>query len=228
MKFYFLPLVLLLLFGIKTSCQNSEMKKNGPVTKLYDNGKKRFEGQFRDGVPFGKFIYYYKTGQLQAEMNYSDDGIIATSTTYYENGNKMAEGKFINQKKEGKWEYYLNEKDNNIISYEHYRNGKLDGEMVTYYPNSMVPAEIVHFKEGFKDGKLLKFFSDSTIMTESYYTDNQPDSLFLHYHPDGSIYIKGYYNKGIQIGNWEYFNAEGKPISEEDFLRQEEVGDDSQ
>lgn len=220
---YKLLFFILFLFLVNTVASQNKKVNDGPVVKFFDNGKKKFEGQFRMGVPYGKFIYYYNTGQVKSELSFSDDGVIADNITYYTNGNKMAEGKYINQKKDGTWYYYLNEKGNSIISVENYKNGNLNGEMITYYPNKNIPAEIVNFTDGLKDGQLLKFFPDSTIMTESYYKENEPDSLFLHYHPDGNIYIKGYYHRGIQIGNWEYYNEDGKAMTEEEFLKQEEV-----
>lgn len=220
-----LLLLTLVIFTLSNLISQNTEVKNGPVVTHFDNGKKKFEGQFRNDIPYGKFTYYYNTGQVKTELNFFDDGVIAYSINYYTNGKKMAEGKYLNQKKDGLWLYYINEKENAIISKENYKNGVLEGEMITYYPNTLIPAEIVNYHNGLKSGQLLKYFPDSTIMTESYYSEDKPDSLFLHYHPDGRLYIKGYYKMGIQLGNWEYYNEEGEAISEEDFLRQEEVSE---
>ena len=214
---------LILIFVQVGFTQSNKEIKNGPVVKHYDNGKMRYEGQFRNDNPYGTFKYYFNTGQLKATMEYSDDGVIAESNTFYKNGKKMAEGRYINKQKDGVWLYYLNEKGNPLVSKETYEDGVLEGESITYYPDGGNPAEIVEYKAGAKHGKLLKYFPDSVLMTESYYYEGEPHGKFRHYHPDGKLYIKGEYYHGVQAGNWEYFDENGKPVSEEDFMRQESV-----
>ncbi len=214
---------LLFVFSVSGVSQTTKEIKDGPVVKHYDNGKKKYEGQFRNNTPYGMFRYYFNTGQLKATMDYSDDGVYAESITYYKNGKKMAQGRYLNRQKDGKWFYYLNEKDNPLVSMESYVNGILEGESITYYPDGGNPAEIVEYKNGNKHGKLLKYFPDSVLMTESYYHEGQPHGKFRHYHPDGKLYIKGEYYYGVQAGNWEYFNENGQRIPEEEFMKQDNV-----
>jgi antitoxin component YwqK of YwqJK toxin-antitoxin module len=58
-------------------------KREGPWKHMYTtNGKIRFEGNYTDGQPDGKHIYYY------------------------ENGNIREEGKYIFGRKEGDWKYF--------------------------------------------------------------------------------------------------------------------------
>ncbi len=204
---------------------NAAGKKDGRWVKYFDNNKMKYQGQFKNDIPYGTFTHYYNTGDKKAIVVFSDDGIIGNSTTYYKNGDLMAKGKYINQKKDSVWRYYLNEKNNQLISIETYKNGKLDGESITYYPDNGKPAEIVIYENDQKNGKLLKYFPDGLLMTESYYKNDQPDGDFKHYHPDGKIQIIGKYKNGLQQGNWEYYNEDGSQVSEEEFLKQEEVED---
>ncbi len=198
-------------------------KKEGKFVKRFDNNKIKYEGQFRNDIPYGKFLHYFNTGDIKAEVVFDDDGIIAYSNTYYKNGKKMAVGKFIQKQKDSVWVYYLNESGNPLISMESYVKGVLDGESITYYPDSGEPAEIITYVNGKKDGKLIKYFPDGVLMTESYYKNGMPHGDFLHYHPDGKIQIRGKYYEGVQAGNWDYFNEKGDPVSEEDFSKQEEI-----
>ncbi len=198
-------------------------RKEGKWVKYFDNRKMKYEGQFRNDMPFGKFIHYYNTGDVKAIVVFSDDGIIGRSTTYYKNGKLMAEGKFINEQKDSVWRYYLNEATNPLISTETYVNGELHGESITYYTETGDPAEIVVYEDGRKNGKLIKYFPDGILMTESYYKNGVPDGDFKHYHPDGKIQILGSYKNGLQLGNWKYYDESGKQVDEEEFLKQEEV-----
>ncbi|MFK5856805.1 MAG: toxin-antitoxin system YwqK family antitoxin [Bacteroidota bacterium] len=203
--------------------ENASGEKEGRWVKYFSNNKIKYEGQFHLGKPVGKFIYYYKKGGVKAVSEFSDDGIIANNTTYYENGKLMAEGKFVNQKKDGIWKYYVNQDTNALVSMETYVNGIIDGESITYYPNSGKPAEIVMFKDGKKNGKLLKYFPDGILMTESHYKNGMPNGNFIHYHMDGKVQIEGVYLNGLQIGEWKYFDENGKLVDEEEFKKQESV-----
>lgn len=222
--------ILIVLLAAFSLCQaqstnqlNDQGKKEGSYIKYYDNNKVKYEGQFRNGVPYGKFTHYFDTGDVKAVVMFSDDGIISHTTSYYKNGKIMAQGKYINKVKDSTWNYYLNEASNPMISTETYSNGLLNGESITYYSESGDPAEIIEYKDDKKHGKLIKYFPDGLLMTESYYEDGQPHGQFLHYHPDGKLQIRGNYYKGIQSDNWEYFDENGGVVSEEDFMKQDEV-----
>lgn len=202
---------------------NGSGEKTGSWVKYFDNGKVKYEGQFHKGKPMGEFTYYYKKGSVKATSAFSKDGTIAHNVTYYENGSKMAEGKYFNQKKDSVWRYYLDEDNNPLVSTETYVSGALNGESVTYYPDSGEPAEILILKDGIKDGKLIKYFPDGALMTESFYKDGLPEGKFIHYHPDGKIQIEGRYYNGVQAGEWKYFDEDGKPVDKDEFKKQEEV-----
>lgn len=198
-------------------------KKFGNWIKFYDNGKVKYEGQFRNDRPYGKFTYYYSEGQKKAVSVFSDDGIIAHNTTYFKNGKLLAEGKYINQKKDSVWRYYLDENSNPLISTEAYDHGILSGESITFYPDSTNPAEIVFYQDGKKNGPLVKYFPDGKLMTESEYKNDLPNGDFIHYHPDGKVQIEGKYSNGEQIGDWKYFDEKGNPVDKDEFMKQDEV-----
>jgi len=205
--------------------ETSNGEKEGRWVKHFDNNRVKYEGQFHLNKPYGKFTYYYKSGEIKAVSEFSDDGRVADNVTYYQNGNIMAEGRFINQKKDGIWKYYTEEADNALVSSETYSIGLLNGESITYYPETGKVAESVFFKDGKKDGKLTKYFPDGTLMTESYYKNGLPDGSFVHYHLDGKIQIEGDYAVGVQVGNWKYYDEEGKEVDEEAFKKQDGVGE---
>ncbi len=203
--------------------KNDSGEKTGSWVKYHDNGKVKYEGQFRNDRPYGKFTYYYSNGSEKATSIFSDDGIIAHNISYYTNGKLLAQGKYINQKKDSIWRYYLNEESNPCISSETFVNGVLNGESITYYPETGKEAEIVFFKNDKKDGSLLKYFPDGNIMTKSYYKDGSPDGNFVHYHPNGSEQIVGKYQDGIQVGEWKFYDENGKPVDKDEFTKEEEV-----
>jgi antitoxin component YwqK of YwqJK toxin-antitoxin module len=198
-------------------------RKEGEWIKYFENTKMKYKGQFHKDKPVGKFTHYYNTGEVRAVVEFSSDGITGRNTAYYKSGNKMAEGNYVNQLKDDVWKYFIDETSNSVISVEEYKDGKLNGKSITYYPESGNPAEVVMFSVDKKNGTLMKYFPDGTVMTESNYKNGLPDGEFKHYHPDGKIQIVGMYKDGLQSGNWQYFDENGSPVDESEFLKQEEV-----
>ena len=48
--------------------------KQGVWEKTFDNGKLRYKGQFKNNNPQGIFMYYYDSGELQAEKEFFHSG----------------------------------------------------------------------------------------------------------------------------------------------------------
>ncbi len=193
--------------------------KNGPWQSTYPDGSLKSKGQFKNDVPYGEFVYFYKSGKTKATMDYRDNGKIAYNTSLYESGQLMAQGKYVNQLKDSIWSYY-GDSANQLISTETYNMGVLDGKSITYYPGTSQPTEIVIYEKGKKQGPLKKYFPDGSVMTDGQYKNDQLDGPFTLYYPDGKIQLKGTYTKGSQTGDWKYYNDKGEEMDYEDFVKQ--------
>ena len=64
----------------------------GDVFSLYDDGKKKSEGAFKDGYYNGKWTSWYANGQKYTEGTFKDDYYDGKWTSWYENGQKYSEG----------------------------------------------------------------------------------------------------------------------------------------
>lgn len=196
--------------------------KQGKWVKTYQNGATRYEGQFRNNKPYGQFKYYSEYSNLEAVTNFSDDGVIAYTETFHENGQPMAKGKYINQKKDSTW-LFFSDVDGALVAKENYKNGVLDGESITYYPESETLAEVIIYKNGLKHGPYFKYFPNGEIMVQGSFKDDMPNGLFEVFYPGGKPEIRGEYQNGNKIGDWDYFAEDGTKMSEEEFKEQEEV-----
>lgn len=211
----------LLCISLAAQDQNqtdSQGRKQGVWVKKYETDTVRYKGQFRDNRPYGTFKYFYETGLKKAITTYSDDGIIARTTSFHENGKIMSKGKFINQKKDSIWLFY-SELDEKLLSSETYKNGLLDGPSISYYPDSGKPFEVVTYINGLKEGAFVKYFPEGEVMTKGSYKHDTLDGDFTLYHPNGRIQVSGKYENGEQIGNWKYFDEDGKEEQFEDFKK---------
>ncbi|PLW98682.1 MAG: hypothetical protein C0591_03930 [Marinilabiliales bacterium] len=202
--------------SLSQNLTDQQGRKQGKWVKNYNYGSMRYEGMFLDDKPVGEFKYYYKDGSLKAITRYSASGDSAATKSFHKNGKTMAEGIYFKQQKEGKWLYY-SDLDEALISEENYKNGQLHGKLITFYPESGKPAEILEYREGKREGPLLKFFPEGSTMTEGTYVNDSLDGKFTLYWPDGKIQVSGAYDHGMQSGDWTYYDEEGNPVSDGDF-----------
>lgn len=182
--------------------------KQGKWVKMWDNGMVRYEGFFKNDKPTGTFKYFYPSGKEKATVTFSDEGDTAHNISYHENGKKMAEGDFVSQKKVGVWKYF-SDVDEKLVSEEHYKDGLLDGESITFYPDKGKPFENITYKNGVKNGKWIKYFPNGKKMTETTYKDGKLEGPFVNYDPDGKLIVKGQYRDGEMDGVWLYYDENG-------------------
>ena len=101
---------LLLLFGSFIYCTvsfsqdtvnqtDAQDRKQGFWRKYDKDGFRIYEGQFNEGIPYGKFTYFYENGKIRTISIFSDDGSVTYSTSWFPNSNLMAKGKYIHHRR---------------------------------------------------------------------------------------------------------------------------------
>lgn len=79
-------------------------KEIGKWEHFYEDGSKKSVYQFdRKDKLTGKYIEYYKDGQIKTIGYYRDGKKTGTWSTYYDNGKVDSEGYYSNGEKSGKW-----------------------------------------------------------------------------------------------------------------------------
>ncbi|MDP6202529.1 MAG: hypothetical protein QF616_09930, partial [Candidatus Marinimicrobia bacterium] len=109
--------------------------KDGIHIERYENGNKKSEGTLKDGELDGLWTYWDKSNGKEykgkVEVGFEDGGVIGTMIY---NG--------------GGFEWYPN---NEIKSYNSYKNGTLDGLITRWYDNGQKKVE-GNYKDGKEDG----------------------------------------------------------------------------
>lgn len=100
-------------------------------------------------------------------------------------------GSFVNGKREGNWAYYhANDRGYKIFEGA-YAHGLRNGIFRKYY------------------------FGSLQMLYEECYKDNLPDGAFTWWHSNGCIESKRYYKNGLPIGEWTFFDEDGKQTRRE-------------
>ena len=75
--------------------KGSETPYTGKAFKLYENGQKKHEGNFKDGKPDGLFVGWHENGQKKDEVNIKDGYGVGLWTKWHENGQKWMEERYM-------------------------------------------------------------------------------------------------------------------------------------
>ncbi len=188
---------------------NKDGKKHGYWKKYDENGKLRYEGNFNNGVPVGTFKYYHPNGKLESKTNFIE-GTHKVHTLLFDQNEKLAaEGDFVDQLKDGEWNYY-NEKGT-LIQTEHFREGVKHGEFKTYSSQTGILLDSCRYDNGLLYGDRVTYFTDGKISARTHYINGEMNGLTESYFPNEVLFYKGNYLHGLAVGNWEFYDEQGRP-----------------
>lgn len=188
-------------------------KKQGFWRKTGKDGKKIYEGRFRNDKPVGEFNYFYPDGKVQAVTKMIPNSDRAETVTYFNNGKKNAEGHYLHQKRDSTWRFF-SEVDGVLISEEFYKDGKKEGIAKNYYPEGGI-SETTTWKNGIKEGPWSSFMPDGKTKLSLNYKNNEKDGPVKCYFPNGKLWFAGRYVNGDASGTWIYFDDKGIPKKKE-------------
>jgi antitoxin component YwqK of YwqJK toxin-antitoxin module len=203
-KYVFVLFILFVNFSFTQNSVDAKGRKQGPwVKKLPQSNIIDYQGQFKDDIPIGTFIYYFPSGKKKAEVIYKSSNTTFT-TMYHDNETILAQGKFVNQLKDSTW--YMYSKSGRLNMIENYKQGQLNGERFVFYPlgNSTSKKDQITQKQIYVDGKLhgtqLDYFENGKTWKEIKYENGVKHGEAITYNPYGKIELKDYYYKGMKNG----------------------------
>lgn len=208
-RIFSISFLLTLFLGANTYAQkinqfNAKGERTGIWKKNYENGKIRYQGQFKNGKEIGTFKFYEITSSTQPTIikEYSETNDTALVKFYSIEGKLKTRGKMVGKNREGKWLYYF--PDGKIISEENYVGGKLNGVLKNYYPNGKLTEE-THYVNGLKQGTSKVYTEDGTLIEDVNYADDKLHGECKYYNLKGELKEKGKYKMGIKDGKWEFY-----------------------
>ena len=147
---------------------------SGPVFSLYDDGKKKEEGTYKDGKEDGLWSYWY------------------------ENGKKEQEGTFKDGEKDGKWTYryppveIYGHPDELVITKEEgtYKDGEKDGKWTFWNYKGEKKGEGT-FKDGKKDGLWSYSYDDEQKILDVTFKDGVENGLWTQWYHNGKKRYEG-------------------------------------
>lgn len=209
-----------------------EFNADGTLRVVYiiDMGRLTGEGMLDElGKKQGFWKEYFKEGGLKSEGNYKD-GIRTGAWIFYFPSGSVEQKGFFNEKgkEDGKWVWYY--ADGTLRREEDYARGLRNGAMVEYDEQGKVIAE-GNFEEGEeegewkyqeegyrqegtyamgeRDGDWKHYYPEGNISFSGNYIDGYPDGRHVYYNPDGTLKTEGSFIMGIRHGLWKFYSDEG-------------------
>lgn len=170
-----------------------------------ESNRIRYEGIFNHGKETGIFKYFddTKAGSVIATRDFSKGDGSCYAIFYDQKGNKVSEGKLMNKLPEGEWKYYHFE-SNQLMTYEFYKNGKLDGIRKVFYKDGTI-AEETNYKLGVKEGASKRFSEKGQLIESHIYKNDLFDGPATYYDGLGNKMYEGNYVSGKRVGIWKFF-----------------------
>lgn len=220
--FVALLFVPVLVFAQPLNQTDANGKKQGPWKKYDNEGKLKYEGQFKDNKPYGKFTYYYPSGKIKAESVFSADGSIARNKSFSEDSTKlMAAGKYVNEKKDSVWTYYNN--FGVVIATEVYSKGIKTGTWKNYYPDSKI-LEVKTYKNDLQEGPWEQYFEDGSLRTKATFVKDKLNGIAVYYQGKNLKVAEGRFINGVRDGGWIYYTPDGKVEKTEKYSKGQLIG----
>jgi antitoxin component YwqK of YwqJK toxin-antitoxin module len=98
--------------------KGSDTLYTGEELDFYENGQKKFEGNYKDGKMDGLFVGWHDNGKKGWEVNWKDDKRDGLVVEWHENGQKKGEATFKDDKPVEGSEKFWNSKGEPVDSKE--------------------------------------------------------------------------------------------------------------
>ena len=170
-------------------------------------------------IPNGKYIEYYKNGQIKVQGNNKDGKRDGEFKAFLRNG-KSAGSVFYKDGKIIKSTLVNSMKDNASFSLVTDINYNLNShEIVTdEFPNQLLKQYFIFNKNGLLDGESREYYEEGDIKSISPFKNNIPDGIFISYYQNGNIKEKHTYKNGNEEGEGLFYYENAK-LEEKYFMK---------
>ena len=174
-------------------------------------------------IPNGKYIEYYKNGQIKVQGNNKDGKRDGEFKAFLRNG-KSAGSVFYKDGKIIKSTLVNSMRDNASFSLTTDINYNLNSnEIITdEFPNRLLKQYFIYNKNRLLDGESREYYEEGDIKSISHFKNHIPDGVFISYYQNGNMEEKYAYVNGEENGECFSYYENGK-LEERYFLKNGEI-----
>ena len=60
-----------------------------------------------------------------------------------------------------------------------------------------------------EEGKFHQYYINGKLRVKATNKNGTLDGSYISYNADGSVFFEGFYEEGIRVGEWKYYNESG-------------------
>ena len=183
----------------------------------YSNGKLAYIKEFKilkgkAPIQVGKYIEYYKNGNIKVQGNYKDGKREGEFKTFLRNG-KSTGSVFYKDGKIIKSTLVKAMKDNASFSPISYANYDLDTSYSiggVNFPNKLLKRYRMYDKKGVLNGNSISYYEEGNIQSIFPYKNNLIEGLVIRYYENGNIKEEVNYKNDKMNGEAKSYDKNGK------------------
>src|SRR5450830_1778856 len=168
--------------------QDALGKQDGISSTYYPDGTLETQGNWRAGLPEGLHKEFHSTGKLRVALEYRNGKSVDGPVQSFDESGILS------------------------TSYE-LRDGKMDGELLIYYPDGKI-ASRRQVSKGKFNGVSIDYFSDGAVRSSMSMADDLPVGEALEFYPTGTVQIQQQYDSKGKLRNTRRYNAQGLLVLE--------------
>ena len=186
---------------------------DGPATSYFESGQVKSKLTYRNGIPTGKGVEYFVSGNPHEETDYSNNGRDRKITRYQDAAGKLvqADEQYKNNRPAGTWRDYFPDGKAVRKTETYGPSGRLVGDRITYFENGQIQNRQPYLN-GFLGGVGQEYFASGKLRKETTYMRSQIQGAFKEYREDGSLAVSGLYRNSRQSGLWTYYKEDGTTV----------------
>jgi uncharacterized protein len=186
-------------------------------TRYFANGQVKMDGDLlelvegEEPLPHGVRVNYYVTGVPEQVAYYDRGRLHGPLQLFYPNGQLKRLEMMQAGERSGKWETY--DEDGSKRDVACYLNGKIVGDLVSFYANGVKAASIPYGKAGLPDGVATEWFESGSVKSTKRYSDGLlcgdgwNPAVTLYYENQAIAEVQDF-RDGIPLGtHFKYFES---------------------
>jgi len=165
----------------------------------YPNYQLKEKYAYKDSLPHGKWIGYYKDGETKHVKRFEDGKKQGKWQFFTKNGDVHTFELYENDKRNSEWYKKGEGKD---IYYQFWDMDSLVSEYADlHYPNGQL-IEKISYKEGLKNGKFTGYYQNGAKKYLKRYEDDEPEGKWQYYTMAGKTNAEEIYEGGKRNEEW--------------------------
>ena len=185
---------------------NSDKPYNGKFFGVHENGQKRIEGFFKNGILDGNYTEWFSNGQKKLFIKYKDKKILHRSDW---NRDGTASINYQNLLGKGKWLYKKGDE------------APYSGGVYDIHSNGVRSKEGMIIN-GIPEGLFYHFNENGVIVKETFYTKGKYNGVQKSWYDNGQISSERLYKNGVFVSS-SFYDEDGTLVRSFPFKKNKEI-----